>query len=71
MIFIFQFVCIFPSSVAPAASGQLWLLKNYTRHDLSIKIQEYLEYIQKSSVSEEFEVLEIVPISALCGMLFL
>ncbi|XP_015918503.1 cap-specific mRNA (nucleoside-2'-O-)-methyltransferase 2 isoform X2 [Parasteatoda tepidariorum] len=65
-----KFVCLLPTPGAPAACGQLWIFKNFQNPAWTERLVIYLETILKIDLIESKEVLQIVPISSLCGSLF-
>ncbi|GFQ96900.1 cap-specific mRNA-methyltransferase 2 [Trichonephila clavata] len=55
---------------APASCGQMWVIKNFRHPEYTFRIIKYLETIAQFKAPESMEVLQVVPISALCGDYF-
>ncbi|GBM43981.1 Cap-specific mRNA (nucleoside-2'-O-)-methyltransferase 2 [Araneus ventricosus] len=68
MLSLFEkFQCFLPSDLAPAFSGQMWILSNFQNPECTSRILSYFETVASFKVPEEMEILEIVPIPVLCG----
>ncbi|GFS80173.1 cap-specific mRNA [Nephila pilipes] len=65
-----KFQCFLPNDVAPASCGQMWVLKNFRHPEYTLRVIRYLETIAQFKAPESMEVLQVVPISALCGDYF-
>lgn len=65
-----KFQCFLPNDIAPAFCGQIWVLKNFRHPEYTLRIIKYLETIAQFKAPESMEVLQVVPVSALCGDYF-
>lgn len=57
---------ILPNDSAPASVGQIWIFKDYQKQTWLNNTIKYLEEVKELNLCER-TVLEIVPMSSLCG----
>ena len=62
-----QFTTLLPEDPAPAYSGQLWILKNYQNCKWMNNVEQYLKTICELSSEAEKDIIEIIPMTSLCG----
>lgn len=65
-----KFTHVLPENSAPACIGQIWIFKDFHEPKYLGKTIELLSAIKQLNNSETNEVLEIIPMSSLCGGLF-
>ncbi|XP_054715357.1 cap-specific mRNA (nucleoside-2'-O-)-methyltransferase 2-like [Uloborus diversus] len=65
-----KFLKLMPCTLAPPNCGQIWIFYNFKRPAWTNRVLNHLENILNAQLDEETDILEIVPISSLCGGYF-
>ncbi|XP_035212303.1 cap-specific mRNA (nucleoside-2'-O-)-methyltransferase 2-like isoform X1 [Stegodyphus dumicola] len=65
-----KFVTILPNDASPANSGQIWAFGNFQQPEWTSRLLMHMKFILDMSLSENEEILEVIPITTLCGSRF-